>query len=238
MATPVPLLPWQAQGVVKDLDADLLQHLAQGTAFLQVSTKAHPHGEMRGRVGPQLGRALRPIPTTAWGPQPGDTAQSGGVEREQGGSHAVAQSWQPGVVCTVAVGACSTNPAHGGQPGVGMGSRFPPAVPTLLLHVPVQVHIPNRCHAGGTRLAPGEAELSEGTKTRDLEQLKKDPNSCFFEGQHRAHGTRWAPDYDKKCSICSCQVRAGWGGAPWEAAPASVAPPVTSPTPAVPRSAQ
>ncbi|XP_010571398.1 PREDICTED: chordin [Haliaeetus leucocephalus] len=108
----------EAQGVVKDLDADLLQHLAQGTAFLQVSTKAHPHGEMRGRV-----------------------------------------------------------------------------------------HIPNRCHAGGTRLAPGEAELSEGAKTRDLEQLKKDPNSCFFEGQHRAHGTRWAPDYDKKCSICSCQKR-------------------------------
>ncbi|XP_009881689.1 PREDICTED: chordin [Charadrius vociferus] len=113
-----------AQGVVKDLDADLLQHLAQGTAFLQVSTKAHPHGEMRGRV-----------------------------------------------------------------------------------------HIPNQCHAGGTRLtpgeAPGDAELSEGTRTRDLEQLKKDPNSCFFEGQHRAHGTRWAPDYDKKCSICSCQEQGG-----------------------------
>ncbi|XP_061308351.1 chordin isoform X1 [Pezoporus flaviventris] len=111
----------EAQGVVKDLDADLLQHLAQGTAFLQVSTKAHPNGEMRGRV-----------------------------------------------------------------------------------------HIPNQCH-GGTRLAPGEAlgeaELPEDTKTRDLEQLKKDPNSCFFEGQHRAHGTQWAPDYDKKCSICSCQKR-------------------------------
>ncbi|XP_059711660.1 chordin isoform X3 [Haemorhous mexicanus] len=73
------------------------------------------------------------------------------------------------------------------------------------------VHIPNQCHAGGTRLTPGEslgqAELPESTKTRDLEQLKKDPNSCFFEGQHRAHGTRWAPDYDKKCSICSCQKR-------------------------------
>ncbi|XP_038039621.1 chordin isoform X1 [Anas platyrhynchos] len=108
----------EAQGVVKDLDADLLQHLAQGTAFLQVSTKAHPRGEMRG--------------------------------------------W---------------------------------------------VHIPNRCQAGGARLAPGEAELSEGSKARDAEQLKKDPNSCFFEGQHRAHGTRWAPDYDKKCSICSCQKR-------------------------------
>ncbi|XP_048811051.1 chordin isoform X2 [Lagopus muta] len=108
----------EAQGVVKDLDAELLQHLAQGTAFLQVSTKAHPRGEMRG--------------------------------------------W---------------------------------------------VHIPNHCQAGGARLSTGEAGLSEGPKSRDVEQLKKDPNSCFFEGQHRAHGTRWAPDYDKKCSICSCQKR-------------------------------
>lgn len=76
----VPLSPWQAQGVVKDLDADLLQHLAQGTAFLQVSTKAHPNGEMRGRVGPHLHRSTSytsvPIPTTAWGPQMGGTVWS------------------------------------------------------------------------------------------------------------------------------------------------------------------
>nr|XP_025950552.1 chordin isoform X1 [Dromaius novaehollandiae] len=112
----------EAQGVLKDLDAEMLQHLAQGTAFLQVSTKAHPRGELRGRV-----------------------------------------------------------------------------------------HIPNRCQAGGARLVPGgaqgEAELVEASKGRDAEQLKKDPNSCFFEGQHRAHGARWAPDYDKKCSVCSCQKR-------------------------------
>lgn len=61
----MPLLPQQAQGVVKDLDADLLQHLAQGTAFLQVSTKAHPNGEMRGRVGSHGGRTPILIPTAA-----------------------------------------------------------------------------------------------------------------------------------------------------------------------------
>ncbi|KAK9401369.1 chordin [Crotalus adamanteus] len=38
-----------AQGVVKDLDAEFLRHLAQGTAFLQVSTKANPQGEIRGK---------------------------------------------------------------------------------------------------------------------------------------------------------------------------------------------
>uniref|UniRef100_A0ABM5G3Y7 Chordin n=2 Tax=Pogona vitticeps TaxID=103695 RepID=A0ABM5G3Y7_9SAUR len=110
----------EAQGVVKDLDGELLRHLAQGTAFLQVSTKANPHGEMRGKV-----------------------------------------------------------------------------------------HIPNHCKAGGVHLAPKvpEKELPENTNRKDPEELKKDPNSCFFEGQHRPHGSRWAPDYDKKCSICSCQKR-------------------------------
>lgn len=89
MPTPVSLLSWQAQGVVKDLDTDLLQHLARGTAFLQVSTKAHPHGEMRGRVGPHLGTAPLHIPTTAWGLQPRDAAQSR-VGRRQDGGHAMA----------------------------------------------------------------------------------------------------------------------------------------------------
>ncbi|XP_043378795.1 chordin isoform X1 [Chelonia mydas] len=108
----------EAQGVVKDLDAELRHHLAQGTAFLQVSTKVNPRGEMRGRV-----------------------------------------------------------------------------------------HIPNQCESGGVRLAPEEDELLEEPKPKDPEQLKKDPNSCFFEGQHRAHGSRWAPAYDRKCSLCSCQKR-------------------------------
>lgn len=53
---------------MKDLDADLLQHLAQGTAFLQVSTKAHPHGEMRGQVGSHPARAPLSLPTTAGSP--------------------------------------------------------------------------------------------------------------------------------------------------------------------------
>uniref|UniRef100_A0A8C4EZ79 Chordin n=1 Tax=Dicentrarchus labrax TaxID=13489 RepID=A0A8C4EZ79_DICLA len=40
----------QAQGVLKDISAELLQHLDQGTAFIQVSTKMNPRGEIRGRV--------------------------------------------------------------------------------------------------------------------------------------------------------------------------------------------
>ncbi|XP_077204361.1 chordin isoform X1 [Paroedura picta] len=110
----------EAQGVVKDLDQELLRHLAQGTAFLQVSTKANPRGEIRGKV-----------------------------------------------------------------------------------------HIPNQCEAGGFRLAPAdpEDELAGDPVPKSPEDLKRDPNSCFFEGHHRAHGSRWAPDYDKRCSVCSCQKR-------------------------------
>ncbi|XP_062987502.1 chordin [Elgaria multicarinata webbii] len=110
----------EAQGVVKDLDGELLRHLSQGTAFLQVSTKANSQGEMRGKV-----------------------------------------------------------------------------------------HIPNHCEAGGIQLAPEDPtdKLLRDPDPQDPEELKKDPNSCFFEGQHRPHGSRWAPDYDKKCSICSCRKR-------------------------------
>ncbi|XP_070801799.1 chordin [Pituophis catenifer annectens] len=110
----------EAQGVVKDLDAELLRHLAQGTAFLQVSTKANPQGEIRGKV-----------------------------------------------------------------------------------------HIPNQCKAGRLRLASDNLEEKPvgEARPRDPKELKKDLNACFFEGQHRPHGSRWAPDYDKKCSICVCQKR-------------------------------
>ncbi|XP_061923916.1 chordin-like isoform X3 [Entelurus aequoreus] len=40
----------QAQGVLKDIGVELLQHLDQGTAVIQVSTKLNPRGEIRGRV--------------------------------------------------------------------------------------------------------------------------------------------------------------------------------------------
>lgn len=41
---------FKAQGVLKDISVELLQHLDQGTAFIQVSTKLNPRGEIRGKV--------------------------------------------------------------------------------------------------------------------------------------------------------------------------------------------
>nr|XP_033815144.1 chordin isoform X2 [Geotrypetes seraphini] len=112
----------EAQGILKDLGSKLLQHLNRGTAFIQVSTKAHPQGEIRGRV-----------------------------------------------------------------------------------------FLSNRCESAVLMVAPQQMEhehkLFEEGKTTDPEELKKNHNSCFFEGQLRPHGTSWAPNYDKKCSVCSCQKR-------------------------------
>ncbi|XP_066459514.1 chordin isoform X1 [Eleutherodactylus coqui] len=110
----------EAQGSVKDLDLELFRHLDDGTAFIQVSTKLNPRGEIRGRV-----------------------------------------------------------------------------------------HIPNSCESGGTTQSPEdiERELTDSGNVHDSEDLRKDPRSCYFEGKLRAHGSRWAPDYDKKCSVCSCQKR-------------------------------
>ncbi|XP_041419135.1 chordin-like [Xenopus laevis] len=112
----------EAQGSVKDLDLDLLGHLSRGTAFIQVSTKLNPRGEIRG-----------------------------------------------------------------------------------------QIHIPNSCESGGVSLTPEEPEyeyeLYEEGRQRDPDDLRKDPRACSFEGQLRAHGSQWAPEYDRKCSMCSCQKR-------------------------------
>ncbi|MBN3298518.1 CHRD protein, partial [Amia calva] len=109
----------QAQGVLRDLSMELLQHLDRGTAFIQVSTKINPKGEIRGRV-----------------------------------------------------------------------------------------HVPNSCDSA-PGLDLGEEEFDDGpyqAARRDPETLRKDPNTCFFEGQYRAHGLSWTPEYNN-CFTCICQKR-------------------------------
>ncbi|KAG8429689.1 hypothetical protein GDO86_019465 [Hymenochirus boettgeri] len=54
-----------------------------------------------------------------------------------------------------------------------------------------QVHIPNSCESGGVSLTPEEPEYG-------MNYMRRGGNaSC----------ARWAPDYDRKCSVCSCQKR-------------------------------
>ncbi|KAL3992334.1 growth arrest and DNA-damage-inducible protein [Sarotherodon galilaeus] len=108
----------KAQGVLKDISVELLKHLDQGTAFIQVSTKLNPRGEIRGRV-----------------------------------------------------------------------------------------HVPNNCEFGTRSEAEEEEEEElEDFLSKDPEELKKDPHTCFFENQHYPHGSSWMPNYDK-CFSCICQKR-------------------------------
>uniref|UniRef100_A0AAX7SN02 Chordin n=1 Tax=Astatotilapia calliptera TaxID=8154 RepID=A0AAX7SN02_ASTCA len=108
----------KAQGVLKDISVELLKHLDQGTAFIQVSTKLNPRGEIRG-----------------------------------------------------------------------------------------QVHVPNNCEFGTRSEAEEEEEEElEDFLSKDPEELKKDPHTCFFENQHYPHGSSWTPNYDK-CFSCICQKR-------------------------------
>ncbi|XP_030634623.1 chordin [Chanos chanos] len=107
----------QAQGVLKDLSVELLRHLDRGTAFIQVSTKLHPRGEIRGRI-----------------------------------------------------------------------------------------HVPNSCEFGSRGEVVEEAEFDDLVFVRDPEELRKDPHTCFFEGEHHAHGSHWTPQYNS-CFSCSCQKK-------------------------------
>lgn len=99
-----------------------------------------------------------------------------------------------------------------------------------------QVHIANQCEVGGLRLAAAGAEgaWTPGSPDAAAAALPgvpavlgpdapapapakpggpgrpRDPNTCFFEGQQRPHGARWAPNYDPLCSLCTCQVGLRW----------------------------
>lgn len=123
-----------------------------------------------------------------------------------------------------------------------------------------QVHIANQCEVGGLRLAAAGTEGVRAPGTLDAAApalpglpavldpdapapakpggpgRPRDPNMCFFEGQQRPHGARWAPNYDPLCSLCTCQVggpgRAHWGRGLGQGAlaPLSTPPPLPAET--------
>nr|XP_055163635.1 chordin isoform X2 [Nyctereutes procyonoides] len=134
----------EAQGVVKDLEPELLRHLAQGTASLLITTKGSPQGELRGQV------------------HIANQCEVGGLRLAAAGAEG---AWTPG------------------SPDAAAAAL--PAVPAVL---------------GPDAPAPAPAKPGGPGRPRD-------PNTCFFEGQQRPHGARWAPNYDPLCSLCTCQKR-------------------------------
>nr|XP_058919685.1 chordin isoform X1 [Kogia breviceps] len=132
----------EAQGVVKDLEPELLRHLAQGSASLLITTKGSPQGELRGQV------------------HIANQCEAGGLRLAAAGAEEVRV---PGALDAVVA--------------------EPAALPAVL-----GPDAPAPAKPGG----PGRL---------------RDPNTCFFEGQQRPHGARWAPNYDPLCSLCTCQRR-------------------------------
>nr|XP_035978420.1 chordin isoform X3 [Halichoerus grypus] len=131
-----------AQGVVKDLEPELLRHLAQGTASLLITTKGSPQGELRGQV------------------HIANQCEVGGLRLAAAGAEG---AWAPGAPDAAAAAL--------------------PALPAVL-----GPDTPAPAKPGGTG-------------------RPRDPNTCYFEGQQRPHGARWAPNYDPLCSLCTCQRR-------------------------------
>lgn len=132
----------EAQGVVKDLEPELLRHLAQGSASLLITTKGSPQGELRGQV------------------HIANQCEVGGLRLAAAGDQ---EMQAPGALEAVAAMVAPL-----------------PAVPGPDTPVPARPGGPSRL---------------------------RDPNTCFFEGQQRPHGARWAPNYDPLCSLCICQRR-------------------------------
>ncbi|XP_021111745.1 chordin isoform X1 [Heterocephalus glaber] len=149
----------EAQGVVKDLEPELLRHLARGTASLLVTTKGSPRGELRGQV------------------HIANQCEVGGPRLAAGGAE---------------------------------GTQTPGASDAAVQHVLPAAPVPE---------APAPAKSGGSGRPRD-------PNMCFFEGQQRPHGARWAPNYDPLCSLCTCQRRT------------VICDPVVCPSPSCPRPVQ
>lgn len=115
--------------------------------------------------------------------------------------------------------------AVGRPAAAGKDARGSPSATSIGLSS--QVHIANQCEVGGLRLGAAGVEGVREPGAPDtaaaappvvpgppaLAPAKpggpgrpRDPNTCFFEGQQRPHGARWAPNYDPLCSLCTCQV--------------------------------
>ncbi|TFJ99126.1 Aminomethyltransferase [Platysternon megacephalum] len=186
----------EAQGVVKDLDAELLRHLAQGTAFLQVSTKVNPRGEMRGKVGATDSppRTFRSLGSSCGSRQALPKADSARI------GHSLPQSR----------GATSPPLWGHGPPSTAGRKRTVICDPILCqpLNCTQQVHLEDRC-------CPVCEERKASQEELRAEKARDSSEGCYFDGDKtwRGAGTRWHPVVPPfgliKCAICTCKGATG-----------------------------
>ncbi|XP_067594398.1 chordin isoform X4 [Pseudorca crassidens] len=221
---------YMAVGVCPGLGARGAHMLLQNELFLNVGTKDFPDGELRGHVAalPYSGHSARhdtlPVPL------------AGALVLPPVQSQAAGHAWLSlDTHCHLHYEVLLAGLGGSEQGTITAHLLGPPGMPgprrLLKGFYGPEVHIANQCEAGGLRLAAAGAEEVRVPGALDAVVAEvaalpavlgpdapapakpggpgrlRDPNTCFFEGQQRPHGARWAPNYDPLCSLCTCQRR-------------------------------
>uniref|UniRef100_A0A7N8WS11 Chordin n=1 Tax=Mastacembelus armatus TaxID=205130 RepID=A0A7N8WS11_9TELE len=193
----------QAQGVLKDISHELLQHLDQGTAFIQVSTKLNPRGEIRGWVH---------VPNNC------KLGTNGDVEEAEFDDFFVTDPEElkkDPHMCFFE----NQHHAHGSRWTPNYDTCFscscqkrtvicdPVICPTLTCSQTIQPE--DKC------CPICDGELTESKDMKALERVEENPEGCYFEGDQKMHapGTTWHPFVPPfgyiKCAVCTCKGSTG-----------------------------
>uniref|UniRef100_A0AAY4DFF8 Chordin n=1 Tax=Denticeps clupeoides TaxID=299321 RepID=A0AAY4DFF8_9TELE len=194
----------QAQGVLKDLSVELLRHLDQGTAFIQVSTKLNPRGEIRGRVH---------VPNSC------EFGTHGALTEEAEFDDLVfvrdpEELWKDPLTCFFE----GEHHTHGSHWTPQYNTCFncscqkrtvicdPVICPTLSCSHTIQPE--HKC-------CPVCDERKEYKDLTIPEKLDEHSEGCYFEGDQKMHapGTSWHPFVPPfgyiKCAVCTCKGDTG-----------------------------
>nr|AEK81571.1 chordin [Ptychodera flava] len=183
-----------ARGTLSDLDQDLLDYLNDGKAFIQVSTKAHPEGEIRGQVtlpnacgrAPSLKEHLNNVPSVGFNVEA--DPRSCFFENKY---HADGSSWSPEydtqcTTCTCTRRAVICDP---------------------VVCPPVNCTSPVETAGECCPMCPPEQDLYSEMELPGSDLANED---CFFKGDKKYHalGSTWHPYVPPfgyiQCAICKC----------------------------------
>ncbi|XP_034722598.1 chordin [Etheostoma cragini] len=192
----------QAQGVLKEISLELLQHLDQGTAFIQVSTKMNPRGEIRGRVH---------VPNNCEFGTRGETEES---EFDDLFAKNPEELKKDPHTCFFE----NQHHAHGSRWTPNYDKCFscscqkrtvicdPVLCPVLTCSQTIQPE--DKC-------CPICDERREPKDMKVPDRVDEHPEGCYFEGDQKMHapGTTWHPFVPPfgyiKCAVCTCKGSSG-----------------------------
>ncbi|CAL1571210.1 unnamed protein product [Knipowitschia caucasica] len=192
----------QAQGVLKDMSSELLQHLDQGTAFIQVSTKMNPRGEIRGRVhvpnscelGQRSGTEEPEVEEVVY-KDPEELKKDPHTCFFENSHHAHGSRWTPNYdkcfSCSCQKKTVICDP-----------------VICPILTCPKTVLLDGQC-------CPLCDDKKEPKDTKTTDKAAENPEGCYFEGDQKMHapGTTWHPFVPPfgyiKCAVCTCKGSTG-----------------------------